>query len=201
MAKSTTITDEFKAIQTALEVLEPLDETQRKFALSMILARLGLSGGTLQQSASGGGGGGGGNSGGAAGGAGSGQLDLSNMTAKQFLAAKKPTTDAERFVCLAYYLTHARNSAQFKTKDITDLNGEAFGGRFSNPAMTANNAVNQSRLLAPAGSGKRRITLLGEQLVEALPDREAVEQVRSGARQPAKKRGGKKKAKKARAAT
>lgn len=198
MAKSTTITVEFKAIQTALEVLEPLDETQRKFALSMILARLGLSSGTLQQSV---GGGGGGNSGGAAGGAGSGQLDLSNMTAKQFLAAKKPTTDAERFVCLAYYLTHARNLTQFKTKDITDLNGEAFGGRFSNPAMTANNAVNQSRLLAPAGSGKRRITLLGEQLVEALPDREAVEQVRSDARQPAKKKGGKKKAKKAKAAT
>jgi hypothetical protein len=200
MAKSTTITDEFKAIQTALEVLEPLDETQRKFALSMILARLGLSSGSLQQSV-GGGGGGGGSGGGNSGGAGSGQLDLSNMTAKQFLAAKKPTTDAERFVCLAYYLTHARNLTQFKTKDITDLNGEAFGGRFSNPAMTANNAVNQSRLLAPAGSGKRRITLLGEQLVEALPDREAVEQVRSGARQPAKKKGSKKKAKKAKAAT
>ena len=44
MAKNSVITVEFKAIQTSLEALEPLDETQRRFAISMILARLGMDG-------------------------------------------------------------------------------------------------------------------------------------------------------------
>jgi len=38
--KASVITQEFQAIQAALEVLEPLDPTQRQFAVSMILSRL-----------------------------------------------------------------------------------------------------------------------------------------------------------------
>ena len=44
MAKSSVITQEFKAIQASLEVLEPLDPTQRQFAVTMILSRLGMRG-------------------------------------------------------------------------------------------------------------------------------------------------------------
>ena len=44
MPKSSVITQEFQAIQAALEALEPLDTTQRQFAVSMILSRLGMGG-------------------------------------------------------------------------------------------------------------------------------------------------------------
>lgn len=182
MAKASVITEEFKAIQTALEALEPLGETQRKFAVSMVLTRLGMS----EAPKFGGGGGGGGGSGAAAGG---GTPDITNMKPKEFLAQKKPTTDLERLVCLAYFLTHARNTPKFKVKDITDLNDEALATRFSNASQTASNAVNQSRVLAPAEKRQKRITVDGERLVEALPDRAAVDEARAASRRPAKKGG------------
>src|SRR5258706_7063400 len=102
MAKSSVITDEFKAIQTALEVLEPLDEAQRKFAVTMILTRLGVSPSSLALNS-----GGGGSSAGASGGSGAsggGQADIKAMTPKAFLRLKRTTTDLERFICLAFYL-------------------------------------------------------------------------------------------------
>jgi hypothetical protein len=136
----------------------------------------------------------GGGTGGSGSGGGTDASDLSKMKPKAFLADKKPMGDLERLVCLAYYLTHARNTAQFKVKDITDLNDEALATPFSNASQTASNGVIQSRLLAPAGKGKKRITVDGEKLVEALPDRDAVERVRAAARRPPKK-GGKKKPK------
>jgi hypothetical protein len=190
VAKSSVITEEFKAIQTALVALEPLDETQRKFAVSMVLSRLGMS-----EPPKGGGGGGNGGSGGGAGGGGA--PDITNMKPKEFIALKRPTTDLERLVCLAYFLTRARSTPKFKVKDITDLNEEALATPFSNPSQTASNAVKQSRMLAPAEKGQKRITVDGERLVEALPDRAAVDEARAASRRPAKKKGGRKTTKKA----
>ena len=43
MDNKSVITESFKAIQTALEALEPLDTSQREFALSMILKGLGMT--------------------------------------------------------------------------------------------------------------------------------------------------------------
>jgi hypothetical protein len=95
-------------------------------------------------------------------------------TAREFLARKAPRTDIERVACLAYYLRHGRDTGEFETKDLSDLNTEAAGPRFSNVAYTASNAVKKNGYLAPAPNGKRQITPRGEALVEALPDREAV---------------------------
>src|SRR5258708_39068393 len=103
MTKYATITEEFKAIQTALEALEPLKEAQRDFAIAMILARLGKrpfpQGGMNE--------GGSGVSGGAGGGAGIGAgagTDVSKNV-RELLRQKNPITDLERYVCLAYYLS------------------------------------------------------------------------------------------------
>jgi hypothetical protein len=96
------------------------------------------------------------------------------LTPKQFMAQKKPKTDGERITCLAFYLTNYRQTQQFKTKDLTDLNTkEAAGPRFSNAAAAANNAM-RDQYLAPAGGGQKQITIRGEALVNALPDREKV---------------------------
>lgn len=185
------ITEEFKAIQTALEVLEPLDQTQREFAVAMILARLGMA--KADPGLHGGPG-----TGGALGAGGSAALTpatLKTMTAKEFLKLKSPATDLERFVCLAFYLTHAKDAAQFTTRDITKLNSEALGPDFSNAAATAMNGVKQSKFLSRAGGGKKRITTLGEAVVEALPDRQKAKEVAAGAprRNKRKDRGKKRK--------
>ncbi len=169
MAKTSVITEEFKAIQAALEVLEPLGETQREFAVKMILSRLGMSEAPKGIGGShvcvGGGGGGGGATDPAA---------IKGLTAKQFLKQKDPKTDLERFVCLAYYLQHVMDTATFTTREITKLNGEAGGTDFTNAAGTANNGVAQSKFLSRAGGGKKRLTNRGEAVVDALPDRARV---------------------------
>lgn len=96
------------------------------------------------------------------------------LTAKQFMAQKKPKTDAERITCLAYYLTNYRQTPHFKTRELTDLNTkEAAGTPFSNAAVAVSNAT-RDQYLSPAGSGKKQITVRGEAVVDALPDREKV---------------------------
>ena len=137
MPKSSVITQEFQAIQAALEALEPLDPTQRQFAISMILSRLGMGGtpGTAP--------GAGAPPSVGAGAASAGVTGLGGI--KEFLKQKAPTTDVERLVCLAYYLTHAMDTPSFTTKEIKKLNDDAHGMDFSNAAATAMNAVNQSK--------------------------------------------------------
>lgn len=98
---------------------------------------------------------------------------LGGQSPKAFLAQKRPATDIERIVCLAYYLTNSRDTPAFKTKVLTDLNREAAQPKLSNPSATARNANNDG-YLAAAGGGQKQITVRGDALVEALPDREKV---------------------------
>jgi hypothetical protein len=102
-------------------------------------------------------------------------LDSSGMDAKQFMAIKQPKSDIEKITCLAYYLTKNRGTATFKTVELTHLNQEAAQAKLSNASFTARNAVGQN-YLALAGGGKKQITTRGEALVEALPDRSAVQE-------------------------
>jgi hypothetical protein len=104
--------------------------------------------------------------------------DGGSLTAKSFLMQKDPQTDAERVTCLAYYLTHYKATSQFKTKELKALNIEAAQPPFSNPAVAVMNAA-ASRYLSPAGAGKKQITVQGERLVDALPDREKVKSLPS----------------------
>src|SRR5262249_34963010 len=138
MTNESVIKKSFEAIQTALEALEPLDTTQREFALSMILKGLGMSESTGSKAPNG------------SRDKGNNTLptDIRAMTAKDFLRNKKPYTDLERLICLAYYLTYARDMSQFRTEDITALNTEAAGAKFSNASATARNAVSQSGFLS-----------------------------------------------------
>jgi hypothetical protein len=102
------------------------------------------------------------------------QVETAKMAPKQFLAQKKPKNNNERVACLAYYLTHNRNTSSFKTKDIRKLNIDAAQPRFSNPASSVTAATSTHRYLSSAGGGNKQITALGEAVVEALPDREKV---------------------------
>lgn len=90
---------------------------------------------------------------------------------KDFLLEKQPRTDVERIACLAYYLTHYRNTPYFKTLELSKLNTEAAQPKFSNAANSANNAVKTGYLVSGTQS-RRQLSAGGEQFVQALPDRE-----------------------------
>ncbi len=94
-----------------------------------------------------------------------------SISPKQFLLEKQPKTDVEKVACLGYYLTHYRDTLHFKTLDISKLNTEAAQVKFSNAAVAVDNAVKR-RYLVPATRGNKQLSALGEQYVQALPDRE-----------------------------
>lgn len=104
-----------------------------------------------------------------------------SLSPKAFLIDKKPSTDVERMTCLAYYLTHYRNTPEFKTIDLSKLNTEAAQVKLSNPAFAVENAV-KSGFLVPTSRGNKMISANGELYVQALPDREAARAAVSHAR-------------------
>lgn len=95
-----------------------------------------------------------------------------SMSPKEFLLEKQPQTDVERIACLAYYLTHYRETPHFKTVDLSLLNTEAAQPKFSNTAYASNNAVKLGYLVSST-KGQRQLSAIGERFVQALPDREA----------------------------
>ena len=100
---------------------------------------------------------------------------------KKFMFEKQPRTDVEKVACLAYYLTHYRNTPHFKTLDISKLNTEAAQVKFSNPTVAVENAV-KTNYLAPATKGNKQLSALGEQFVQVLPDREGARAIMTAAR-------------------
>lgn len=96
------------------------------------------------------------------------------MNPRDFVSHKKPQSLVERVACLAYYLTHYRDTGHFKTADIVALNTEAAAHKFGNPSRDVDNADRQNGYIVSAGNGAKQLTVRGEAVVEALPDREAV---------------------------
>ncbi len=111
------------------------------------------------------------------------QFTEDEPSVKQFLLQKSPTTDVERVACLAFYLARYRATPHFKTKDITAANTEGAQRRFSNAAISVENAAKMGYLV-PSIKGSKQLSAIGERFVEALPDRAAAkeEMVKSRAR-------------------
>lgn len=109
------------------------------------------------------------------------------QTPKDFLRAKQPKSEVHRIACLAYYLTHSRNQPEFKTGDLSKLNSDAGQPRMSNASVTVANAQ-KGGFVTPVGRGLKQITTLGEDLVKALPNEEAVKIALQARRKPRKKR-------------
>lgn len=95
--------------------------------------------------------------------------DREELSPKDFLVQKKPRTDVERVACLAFYLTHYRNTPHFKTTDISKLNTEAAQIKFSNASYAVNNAT-KSGFLVLAVKGAKQLSAPGEKFVDHLPD-------------------------------
>jgi hypothetical protein len=112
------------------------------------------------------------------------------QTPKQFLNEKQPRTDVERVACLAFYLTHYRDTPEFTTLDISKINTEAAQRKLANATVAVNNA-SQYGYLAPAGKGTKQISAAGERYVQALPNYEAAKDTMAPARRWKSKRGAK----------
>jgi hypothetical protein len=177
----TGFSEELTALGSVLGALEPLDEAKRLFVLRTAIDRLAVrdtfTSGALEL------------------GAHSKKLTRTHAegvgqgeeTPKEFMRSKQPKTDVQRIVCLADYLARVRETPQFKTLDVTKLNTEAAGAKFSNAAVAVGNATSAG-LLAAAGGRKKQITALGEDVVKALPDQEEVKLALQNAKKPKKKR-------------
>ncbi len=104
-----------------------------------------------------------------------------SISPKDFIMEKQPRTDVEKVACLAYYLTHYKNTPHFRTLDISKMNTDAAQPKFSNAAMAVDNAT-KSGYLVPATKGNKQLSARGEQFVQALPDRDAAKEVMSNTR-------------------
>ena len=113
---------------------------------------------------------------GAASGSGPAQQSSTDTSIKQFLALKKPSNFYEQIACLAYYLEKIQGVDGFNTKEITKLNTDARTTKIPHSSMYVKNTVSQYGYLSPLGGGKKALTVRGEALVEALPDKEKVKQ-------------------------
>ncbi len=113
--------------------------------------------------------------------------DDRSISPKQFLLDKQPKTDVEKVACLAYYLTHYRDTPHFRTLDISKLNTEAAQIKFSNAAVAVDNATKQSYLVS-AVRGTKQLSAQGEQFVFALPDRDRAKAAMANARPRRKSR-------------
>lgn len=110
------------------------------------------------------------------------------LSPKQFMFAKRPMSDIERIACLAYYLTHYRDTQYFKTLDLSKLNTEAAQIKLSNPAQAVDNAT-RAGFLVQVGQARKQLSAVGELYVQALPDRIAAKEAVAHARRPRRSRG------------
>ena len=104
------------------------------------------------------------------------ESDAMEMSPKEFMLEKDPRSNVERVACLAFYLSHYRNLSHFKTLDISKLNTEAGQPRFTNAVEHAKGAIRRGLIVA-AGNKRRQLSAIGEQFIEALPDREAANRI------------------------
>lgn len=95
---------------------------------------------------------------------------------RDFIATKNPMTEQERITCLAYYLYKFRKIERFSAKELKDLNAAAAQPMFNNISYTARDAATTG-YLASVGGGKKMLAMLGERVVDAMPNREKVAEV------------------------
>ncbi len=160
--------DDVEALSTIVSVLRQLDDEAQRRVLASVGAFLGVPAYHRPSGSDGGGN--------------SSPLSGSTLTStftvdrtlspKEFLRDKEPGTDVERVACLAYYLTHYRDTPHFKTVDISSLNVEAAQPKFSNASVAVDNARARG-FLVPYTKGNKQLSAVGERYIDLLPDREA----------------------------
>ncbi len=170
---------ELKAMETTLGALQPLNPAERQRVFDWLAAKLDLEAAPKAE--------GGADSDHGADAGGGGNLG----PIKRFLKQKRPDDDVARATTLAYYVTHGKSQATFKTADLTKARVDAALANF-NMSRAMSNAQRAGYLTTAGRRGTYQVTSTGEALVEAMPDVEAVKNVKAqGARRRRKSTGSK----------
>lgn len=99
----------------------------------------------------------------------------------------------QRIACLGYFLVHTTpGKLGFSTAEVRQANTDS-GGSGMNFTRALDNATRAAKYLSNRGAREQQLTTLGEDVVVALPDQEAVRQAEADAKGRGKARRKKKK--------
>jgi hypothetical protein len=155
---------ELKAMEITLAGLQPLNTEERQRVFDWLVAKLNPQA-RLADDASG-------DDGMSVGAAG----DL--RTIKLFLKQKRPDEDVARATALAYFLTHGKSQATYKTSDLSKARSDAALPAF-NMSRALSTAQRAGYLTTAGKRGIYQITSVGEALVEAMPDEGLIKKVKA----------------------
>jgi hypothetical protein len=99
-------------------------------------------------------------------------------TIKSFLEEKKPKDDVTRVTTLAYFQTHAKQQTSYKTADLRQARIEAALSSF-NVSRAISHAQRSGYMTTAGRKGTYQITSVGEAIVEALPNQDAVKKTKA----------------------
>lgn len=105
-----------------------------------------------------------------------------------FVREKKPTNNYQKIAVLAYYMQKYENKDEFLLSDLVAANTKAKQTKIGNAARDLRDAKGKYGYITQGASPKSsQITTFGEDVVEALPDQDAVRALKK----PIKKKSGK----------
>ncbi|WP_305790182.1 hypothetical protein [Symbioplanes lichenis] len=154
---------ELQAMQVFYDVLEKLGQESRRSAIRWLCEALEVEQAPAQSEVAA---------------PGAGDPVVPPADPRDFMTQKRPQNQAEKIACLGYYLTTYRGSKFFKSADLTALNTEAAQPKFGNMPRDVDNTERSNGYIVAASNGAKQLTSRGEAVVDALPDRDAVEAAR-----------------------
>lgn len=115
------------------------------------------------------------------------QAAIARKDARAFMRIKRPSTDVQRVACLGYFLVQTTGQQGFASKDIVKAHTDS-GGSSMNMTRALDNATRRAKYLSNRGPKEKQLTTLGEDIVMALPDQQAVKDAEGGAKSRGEKR-------------
>jgi len=170
-----------KAIEVIVKELQKLDKDDRPDVVSFALQQVGLSHPTDLNSPQSGQNIGEG-----------GQKSGLDMNMADFVKAKNPKNEYQRVAVIAYYREYKQNKKEFKNAEMSQVNtAEARQPKISNITDVVTKARDRYKFLTKgAGRATHQLSTQGADIVNALPDQEAVKKLIASAksRKPRKKK-------------
>ncbi len=175
--------DPTAALVAVVKALETLEEADRRWVLQSAANRWGVAVGNLAGNQSGVVTPNANGSWGAPPGASAGDVQsaIARKDARAFIRIKRPATDVQRVACLGYFIVQTSGNPGFSSKDVTKAHTDS-GGSSLNMTRALDNATRAAKYLSNRGPKEKQLTTLGEDVVVALPDQQAVKSVETSAK-------------------
>lgn len=109
------------------------------------------------------------------------QQVIAKKDARAFIRIKRPVTDIQRVACLGYFVMETTGQQGFSSKEIGQANIDSGGTKINLP-RALDNATRRAKYLSSRGGNSKQLTTLGEDVVDALPDQQAVSELEAAAK-------------------